>query len=224
MSTLRQTAPAWLGLAVLALVGWASSPKPVRVFGGLWIVTSLIGMRMGREWWPHYVVQIIPALAWLTAPAFADLKRQRLRVAVALTIIGCFFVASVLPLYLADPKAVSWAVFHAPILVRQEEIATYVQATTRPTDTIQVMLLGPSLYAAARRRAAVPHFYYYEYRHSPDAYQAVVAAVRAHEPAAVVLDSASPPRYSAKDFLAVLTAAGYQPRQSFGSFVVYLRP
>ncbi len=225
MSTLQQTAPAWLGLAVLALVGWVSSAKPVRVFGGLWIVTSLIGMRMGREWWPHYFVQIIPALAWLTAPAFANLKRQRLPVAVALTVMGGCFVASDLPLYVADPKAVSWAVFHAPILVQQDEIAAYVQATTRPTDTIQVMLLGPSLYASAHRRAAVPHFYYYEYRHTPDAYQAVVAAVGAREPAAVVWINAPPPQWaSADDFLAVLTAAGYQPRRSFGSFVVYGRP
>jgi len=221
MSTLWQTAPAWLGLTVLALVGWHSSAKPVRVFGGLWIITSLIGMRMGHEWWPHYVVQIIPALAWLTAPAFANLKRQRIPVAVALTIIGCFFVASDLPLYVAEPKAVSWAVFHAPILVRQDEIAAYVEATTRSTDTIQVMMSGPSLYVSAHRRAAVPHFYYYEYRRTPDAYQAVVAAVRAHVPAVVVLDSAPPPLYSARDLLAVLTAAGYQRRRSFGSFVVY---
>lgn len=223
--TVAHTSPAWLGLACLAALGLLLSSRRVAAFSVLWMASSLIGMRMGGEWWPHYVVQIVPALAWASVPALAaSATSGRGRIAVVLSVIvGLLGLAwSAVPLSLAEPQEVSWAMSHAPAVAQQDEIGNYVRSITSEGETIQVAFLAPSLYVASSRRATVPRFYFYEYRKTSTAVDLIVGAVRRREPAAIVW--VGPPLWMTQDeFMQIITEAGYVEGRRFGGIVVFRR-
>jgi hypothetical protein len=137
----------------------AAQHRDVRAFGLWWTAASVFGMLIGGEWWPHYVVQLVPVLAWSVttayAAAFADARWVRPVFAGSIVSVTMLFVAD-LPFYMAEPKAISWRLSGSPALIYQDEIGEYVRANTDPSDTIQVAFLARVYYVSADRRAAVP--------------------------------------------------------------------
>jgi 4-amino-4-deoxy-L-arabinose transferase-like glycosyltransferase len=109
----------------------------------LWlVVASMIGTAAGARFYPHYYIQLVPPLALLAAPCFAELWRRR---QVAIVIVLAIAV-------------VAFSIAHWRFLLpRREatETARYINAHSSPNDRIFVW--GPEasqFYLQAQRRPA----------------------------------------------------------------------
>jgi hypothetical protein len=176
---------------------------------------------MGGEWWPHYVIQIVPGLAWMAGPAFVSARTRRRAIAGA-TLTVALLLAYDAPIGAASPADAARQINQAPAVVYQAAITDYVQSITESSDPIQVVFLAPSVYASAHRRAAVPHFYFYEYRSQRKLIEDVLTAIDRRVPAAVVV--VGPLFHATTGYIRKrVEGAGYIDGQHFGPVVVYRR-
>jgi hypothetical protein len=115
-----------------------------------WLVVSAIGVVAGGRFYPHYYIQLIPPLAVLAAPYYAELWRNRrttlawwwsartTRAWLAVTVVAFFLIHST-GLWLAGDR---------------DETGLYIQEHSSPDDRIFVWGQSPSIYLDARRRPA----------------------------------------------------------------------
>jgi hypothetical protein len=164
----------------------------------IWLVGSLVGIAMGGEWAPHYLIQIVAPLSiWLGSVVAS--ARERLTG-------GLSWVPAVLVLLLilesplsvvvdghGDPDVISQQVA-GPIYGASQAIATYVQANTAPDDQIYVVATGPQIYFLADRRAAFRYLHSNEIRAYPPAYDELVALIESPSRPELIVDLDSPCR------------------------------
>jgi 4-amino-4-deoxy-L-arabinose transferase-like glycosyltransferase len=145
-------------LAILAALGWRSSPLLVR----LWLGAALVGFAGGGNFHPHYYIQLAVPLSILAAAGVRRLLEERRRVATALA--GAAAVATValtVPLWFAggDEQArVVWPKDRH--LMHSAAVASYVRAHTRPSERVWVVWAGAELYYLADRRPMLPYMWY----------------------------------------------------------------
>jgi 4-amino-4-deoxy-L-arabinose transferase-like glycosyltransferase len=80
LGSLPSAARDLLPLAGVALVGlWLSRKQPLELRIVLvWLVAALAGVNVGGLYWPHYYVQLLPALCLLAGLGLAQLRNRRL--------------------------------------------------------------------------------------------------------------------------------------------------
>jgi 4-amino-4-deoxy-L-arabinose transferase-like glycosyltransferase len=115
-----------------------------------WFAASVLGVAATGRFYAHYFVQLIPALALLSAAAIAPLgvgvMKPRVRVALAGSIAAALVIAASLhlPAYTAEGDVARAAAKEGPALVPRSaeiaQVATYLSPRMKTDD--EVMLFG----------------------------------------------------------------------------------
>jgi hypothetical protein len=151
-------------------------------------------------------------------------RERAWRVVAAAAVAVALFAERDVPLWFKDRLAASWAVYHRPGYLVEDEIAAYIRQTTAPDDTMAVAFWEAGIQALAERQGSRPYLYFDQYRDSPRAYREVTDTIVRRMPAVVVWVNDPPEAWaSAGQFQAVLDEAGYRPARQFGSVAVYKR-
>jgi len=220
------TLPAWITPTTLGFIGSSKVAFRSRLFGILWIISSLLGMAIGGNWYRHYFTQIIPPLAFLSGTIVFALKGSKWRYlqAAALGVALSVFVVREVPLWFLSPQEVSWEVYHRPGYMHAADISDYIISTTDQDDHIYIAFSEAEIYYLSQRRAAVPQLYWLEIVASQSIFEDVKFSIRNREPTLVILVQEPPPKKgSKKDFLGLLLQSGYHEDTHFGSIRVFRR-
>lgn len=217
---LERTVSGWAFPAIAAALAALKVRGPARLFGGLWLAFSLLGLAVGGWWRPHYFMQLTPPLAFLGALGLRQLRPATpngLAWCAALAFALAIFVQRDAALATRSPDEISWTLFQRPGYLLSDEIAEYVRSTTQPDDRIYVAFAQADLYYLSGRRGAAPQYYYLLAESSKKSFDSVIAAIEARDPALVVLIQRPPPnRMSASAFLEILER-GYTPVRGFAT-------
>ena len=172
-------------LALLAAIGWRSSPLLVR----LWLGAALVGVLGGGNFHPHYYVQVAPPLSILAAVGVGRLLVERRRLATAAcAAVAVATLALTAPLWFATGSAQAREIWPKDgHLLRSERIASYVRAHTRPDDRIYVLWAGADIYYLADRRPALRYMWYRNVQRIDGALPAARRMLAAGRPALVVV-------------------------------------
>lgn len=197
-STRQGLARKWAASARPGIV--ARSALPVRTMvvdrvdaGGillrLWLLGSLVGVAMGGDWWPHYLIQAVAPFAIWFAPVLRDAvagltgRRRRL-------LIGFVLAALLAPYWvvvLRDPGRMSQRLFTHPGYPMQHEVAAYLRRHTPADATIYVAFDQAALYYLADRRAAYRYLYDQELLALPESERELIDLVDGpHRPLYIV--------------------------------------
>lgn len=210
------TVAAWIAPAI-GTIGVAFRPLGgLRLFGALWLLSSVLGVAMGGWWRWHYFMQIIPPLSFLFAIGLPLLWASSLRrfwlVAIGLAI--ALFAQRELPYFAMTPKAISWELYRRPAYLVGDAIAEHVVASTSESDRVYVAFSEPELYYLSQRKAAIPVFYFDHVMLSDAAFREVVSGIRDRVPALVVMVQAPPRnRMSTREFVALLSPGYFEERR-----------
>jgi len=139
----------WAGAWLLLIGGRAAdapadATPPRHVDLDLWLLFwgSLLGVVAGFRFFPHYLLQVLPAVALLAARGYArrpSLQRPAVLLGVAATVIAA---------------VLAWSVVVTPPPKEQTDMAAYARAHTSPDDTILVWGNEPEVYWRAHRQPA----------------------------------------------------------------------
>lgn len=172
-------------LALLASIGWRSSPLLVR----LWLGAALVGVLGGGNFHSHYYVQLAAPLSILAGVGVRQLLVERRRVAAAVCGAAALVtLALTAPLWFASGQAQARAIWPKDgRLVHSEAVAAYARAHTTPHQEIFVLWAGADIYYLADRRPALPYMWYRNVESIDGALASARRMLRARLPALVVL-------------------------------------
>ena len=193
-------AAAIVGLFVLIRKG----KSPAEYVIALWALASAAGVASGGRYFPHYFLQLVPALAVLAAVAVYYRYRERYIHPVGklpLAIAGFLAIVSLgtnAALYIAPLAAEQRVAANVYEQKQWEEdsraLGAYIAERTAPNDTIFNLGRESQIYFYADRRPAVRYFYdwalWYDERNLPK----VMKELRTSMPA-YIIDSAQPPLF-----------------------------
>jgi 4-amino-4-deoxy-L-arabinose transferase-like glycosyltransferase len=149
----------------------------------LWGVGCIVGIAMGGNWFPHYLVQIgAPLAIWIAMETVA--LRPRLSTVAYRGLVAAFIIAMLSPYGLVletrgNVDAMSVRVFDRTTYGAEDEVAAYVQQNSTPDQSIYVAFFQASLYYLAQRPAAYKHLYLWELQANPSAEDELIAMVQA---------------------------------------------
>jgi hypothetical protein len=165
--------------------------RPGMVLLYLWLVGSLIGILLGGDWWPHYLIQgIAPLAVWLavtlsrSAQAF---PRYLSRLPSLLTLLLLLLPYQVVVSNRADAEQISNDLYSTRYTV-SEAVAEYVQTQTAPGTPIYAAFSEPEVYVQANRPSAFRHLYGNEISVYPAAQIALVSLIASPERPGMILD------------------------------------
>jgi len=166
----------------------------------LWPIFSFIGVALGKRFFPHYFIQLIPSLAVLGGVGLMDLIRKvrrrgidflRRPAGVGMVVI---FALAFLSFVKADARyyleyngmQISLRQFNTPLFSVTRYIGKYLKERTEPSDLIYVWRVNPEINFYALRKSPTPYL-----MHSIMSYNLP------QDPHEEVLESLhrSPPRY-----------------------------
>lgn len=159
----------------------------------LWSIGAFLGIAMGGDWWPHYVIQIVPPLAlWLAW------NLDRIASALSCLWRGVF-LALVLGLTLL-PYAITehgqaymlTSIYDHPGYPAQADVARYIHDHTTPDDTIYVAFDQASIYYLSDRRPAYRYLYDQELRAMPNSYADIIEIIRGPERPKYIISTLHP--------------------------------
>lgn len=170
----RTTLPLW-GLALIGLVaaGARGGLLRNRCFLLLFAAVSLLATMPGGNFYPHYFVLLLPALALLTGAGFITLTRiiglatgRNMAPLGALLIVAlaCTVVISRGRAYLFQlgPVEVSRFVYgENPFAEASMEIARFIRANSSRSDRIAILGSEPQIYFYAGRQSASRYLFVY---------------------------------------------------------------
>jgi hypothetical protein len=173
VGSLGQVAPDLLGLACVALAGavWCLRRRTPRGGAPLWVapawlLVAFAGLNVGGLYWEHYYVQLVAPLALLAAIAVTAVRRRA--VAAALVTAAIAPVAVTLGGWaLASPDERVEVVQFAHHYERDRAVARFIDAHSRPTDTIYALSSQGDLYFLAHRRSAERYLWAHPLREIP---------------------------------------------------------
>jgi 4-amino-4-deoxy-L-arabinose transferase-like glycosyltransferase len=215
---LLATAPLLAAAATGALRLRRELALPPRLILVAWAAGSLAGVVSGGRFYPHYLVQLLPACALLAAlvaePAYQALRagwRPPVRAMAAWTLLFVLCLYFNLSIFLhATPEGRHVAKFpdvQARVSIESRALADYVRAETEPEETILNWGRETQLYFYADRKPATRYLYDRPFWQDPPTFDRAMAELRAHPPV-LILDSLPPPgsgepwaKYHPQDFL-----------------------
>ncbi|OJF11639.1 hypothetical protein [Couchioplanes caeruleus] len=143
---------------LVALLGWRSFDRGARWLLGGWLAAGLLGVNLGGSYWPHYFVQLLPALVVLAAAAVVSAgsawRRGALAAVVALPTL--VWLAALVPM---SPGRRADTIPYAALAARDDRIAAVIRASTAPDDRIYVLESEAYLYFAADRQSPYPYLW-----------------------------------------------------------------
>ena len=176
-------------LALLAAMGWRSSPLLVR----LWLCAAVVGVLGGGNFHSHYYVQLAAPLSILAGVGVRQLFVERRALATAVCGAAALVtLALTAQLWFASGPAQARAIWPKDgRLVHSEAVASYVRARTTPHERIFVLWAGADIYFLADRRPALPYMWYRNVQSIDGALASAQRMLAARLPAFVIL--AQPP-------------------------------
>jgi Dolichyl-phosphate-mannose-protein mannosyltransferase len=172
-------------LALLAAIGWRSSPLLVR----LWLGAAVVGVLGGGNFHTHYYIQLAAPLSILAGVGLRQLLVERRRLAAA--VCGAAALVTLVltaPLWFAGGSAQAHAIWPKDRrLVHSEAVALYVRTHTSPNERIFVLWAGADIYYLADRRPALPYMWYRNLESIDGAIASARRLLAARRPALVVL-------------------------------------
>ena len=181
-----QAAARGLGvLALLAAIGWRSSPLLAR----LWLGAAVIGVLGGGNFHSHYYIQLAAPLSILAAVGLRELivvRRPLASAACGAAALTTLIVT--VPLWFAGGPAQARAIWPKDgRLVHSAAVADYVRTHTAPNDRIFVLWAGAEVYYLADRRPALPYMWYRNVESIDTALTSARRLLARRKPALVVL-------------------------------------
>jgi hypothetical protein len=160
-------------VAVAALGAWQARTGwgPAR-FAAIWLVAALAGVNAGGLYWPHYYVQLLPALCLLAGIGLASLGRP-LVACTAAAVVALPAVVFVVGLATAPDRLQDRMVKYALAYENDRTIARYVRAHTSPTDTVYAFASRADFYFLVQRPAALPYLWGHPLRSVPGAFESL---------------------------------------------------
>ena len=198
------SAPLVAGAVAGFLFIWRRRSRAADYLFILWALASLAGVATGGRFFPHYFLQLLPAMAVLTAVVVYDRFRKRdiwaiPRPALVLALLlVAISLATNAVLYLAPRAAeqrVAESVFHQKEWESASQaLGVYIQERTAPEDTIFNFGREAQLYFYADRRPAVRYMSDWPYWWDETSLTQTIEALRQAKPV-YVIDSALPPLF-----------------------------
>ena len=175
-------------LALLAAIGWRSSPLLVR----LWLGAAVVGVLGGGNFHSHYYVQLAAPLSSRAGVGGRELLVARRRVATAVCGAAALVTLAVTaPLWFASGPAQARAIWPKDgRLVHSEAVASYMREHTTPHQKVFVLWAGADIYYLADRRPALPYMWYRNVESIDGALASARRMLRARLPALVVVAQA----------------------------------
>ena len=217
---LAVAAPLVAGALAGSLIVWRRSRRRSAAYLLIsWAAASVVGVASGWRFFPHYFLQLLPAMALLTAVAIHRwFPGQKIgAIGKPLLVAGVLLIAisstTSGALYFSREDAQKR--FYEP-LFQQERWATasralgaYIAERTGPEDAIFVFGRESQIYFYADRRPAVRYFYDWAYRYDKDTLEETMEELRRARPT-YIIDSVQSPlfedywRYHPPEFQAFL--------------------
>ncbi len=158
--------PDLLGISIVALVGLAVCllRRGLLWVIPLWFLVGFVAINVGGWYWPHYFVQVVPALALMAAVAVTAAEVRSRALAVAL-LCGAVVPVAVNLAHLALTSSAGRldGVPYKRGFEIDRRIASFIRAHSTPRDTIYALASRADLYFLSRRNPPVP----YLWAHSP---------------------------------------------------------
>ena len=145
--------------------------QTVWILMALWPIFSFIGVALGKRFFPHYFIQLIPSLAVLGGIGLMDLIRKvrgrgidllrrpagfGLVVVFALAFVS--FVMADAPYYLKyNGMQISLRQYNTPLFSVTRYIGKYLKVRTEPSDLIYVWRVNPEINFYALRKSSTPY-------------------------------------------------------------------
>jgi 4-amino-4-deoxy-L-arabinose transferase-like glycosyltransferase len=148
----------------------------------IWTIGCVLGISMGGDWWPHYLIQVAAPFSIWFAKTAVDLWRQLRRwdrLLFAVTVVGMLMT----PYWVMfsgdrDARSITDALFGHAGYPAQEEIARYLHDHTEPGDTIYVAFDQAAIYYLADRPPAYRHLYDQELIALPNSYSEILSIIQ----------------------------------------------
>lgn len=219
---LRLSAPLLLPLSAMAAPGIILLPTRERLFSVVWIISALLGVASGGNWFPHYFQQLVPPLGIPAAVALwraIDRGRPALRV-LAVT-LGALLISE--PVLLQQTLRSDGATVDRATPATSSQVAAHIRERSDPDARIYVAFSDPLVNFLAQRRSAVPWLYPHPLDEVDGAFEALLAAIRNGVPEFVAVMEVSPTHHTSdSDFHAALQER-YVLDAEFGGTRVYRR-
>ncbi len=169
-----------------------------------WALACALGVATGGRFYPHYFLEILPALAVLTAIVTYDRFRNRrfrpvpkLALLAAAIFVGVSLTTSAL-LYFAPrgtEQRFSNDVYHQKQWEEaSQQLGAYIAARTEPEDRIFNYGVESQLYFYADRLPAAPYFYDWAFIYDETKLTETINVLRESQPA-YIIDSMQPPLF-----------------------------
>ena len=132
-----------------------------------WTLASLLAVFMGKRFFGHYFIQIIPGLALLSAYFILVLferKRSLLFSLAAALLLSALFGVNLGHwgrFLFMEPEEISIRKYESLYFVIAPRAAEFIRARTSPEDHIFVWGAEPEVYFYSRRKSASKHIYHY---------------------------------------------------------------
>lgn len=158
-----------------------------------WMVSAVLGIMMGGDYWTHYLIQMVPPMALWLARASSGivhaLKGWRHYAAVAMFAILLLMPYGVI---IDGPHSIYQHVYRHPGYPAQLAVARYIRENTTPDQTIYVAFDQASIYYLADRKPAYRHLYDQELRALPDSYADIISIISSDERPVYVVSTLHP--------------------------------
>lgn len=215
-------APLVAGALAGLLLAWRRRNRTAHYLLVLWALASVAGVASGGQFFPHYFMHLLPAMAVLTAVVIYERFRARdIRLigkpALLVTALLIAISLGTNAILYFTPEEAQQRVY-TPIFYQEEwesssrALATYVAERTGPEDTIFNFGRESQIYFYADRRPAARYFYDWAYLYDDTTLPTTVEALRQAKPV-YVIDSTQPPLFESEpqpQLLKELLAEDYQ--------------
>jgi hypothetical protein len=220
------TVSAWIVPAVLFAIALTRIHGPLRRFLVAWLVAAIVGMQVGFWWDWHFFIQILPPLCVASGAGLLRLNTAPWRL-VWTTVLGLalvLFGARDARLWLLPPKEISWQIYHRSGYLVADTLASYIDQTTAPNDSIYIAFGQAEIYYLSGRRPAVPTQMYYAHAAYFDAeWPKVITAIQERQPAVIVWVQPPPPNRMSSSQFSDLVLRGYDLDLNLQGIRVYRR-
>lgn len=159
----------------------------------LWIIASVIGVFMGGDYWPHYLILLVPPVSlWLARSidgithALVGWRRNLAIVMFALLLVVPYAVL------LDGTHGIYQRLYRHPGYPAQAEVARYIRENTEPNQTIYVAFDQASIYYLADRTPAFRHLYDQELIALPNSYADIIAILNSDQRPVYIISTLHP--------------------------------